>query len=338
MATIEQVGSLKAHSDKVWSVAVHPQQALVATASSDRTCKVFSLGSRQAVAELDGAHKRSARSVAWKPTGGEPSLACGSFDSTISVWGQDGDEWALLAVIEGHENEVKGVSWSHDGSYLASCSRDKSIWIWEADEDNEEFECVSVLQEHSQDVKHVVWHPREDLLASSSYDDTVRLWKEDYDDWVCVATLTGHDGTVWGSDFDKQPGPARLCSASDDGTVRVWARVAHDDADAEFRDDDADQVWVLQCTLPKAHSRAVYSVSWSAVSGRIASTGADGLLVVYQELAAGEWRIVAQHELAHGCHEVNCVAWAPATDTSGETLVTAGDDGKVNIWSLSAQP
>ncbi|CCH43809.1 putative WD repeat-containing protein [Wickerhamomyces ciferrii] len=334
---IELVKSIKAHGDKVWSVAAHKKLPLLATVSTDKICKIFDLQSLEQIAELDDTHKRSIRSVAWKPTGDDPSLACGSFDSTISVWGEDYDEWSLLAVIEGHENEVKGVSWSKDGYFLASCSRDKSIWIWEADDANEEFECISVLQEHSQDVKHVIWHPYEDLLASSSYDDTIRLWKEDDDDWTCVAQLNGHQGTVWASDFEKSEDSIRLVSGSDDCTVKVWKRVSSEDEES-FRG-DSTEVWELEATLPEVHTRAVYSVSWSEQSGRIASIGSDGKLVIYEEVknedSESQWKIIAKRELSHGVFEANSVQWTKSfIDGSVENLITGGDDGHVNIWGI----
>lgn len=330
---ISLLKSLKLHNDKVWSI--DESNGLLATGSTDRRIKIVNIKDSKydMVDELDDtAHKKAVRSVAWRPH--SMILAAGSFDSTISIWNKeetyDGEasgilDMELLAIIEGHENEVKSVAWSSDGSYLASCSRDKSVWIWEADETGEEYECISVLQEHSQDVKHVVWHPDLQLLASSSYDDTIRIWKDFDDDWETTAVLDGHEGTVWSSDFEKSESSLRLCSGSDDSTVRVWKYSGDDE--------DGQQIWICESILPQVHSRAVYSVAWGN-NGLIVSTGSDGLLVVYQETQENEWEIICKKELCHGVHEANVVKWLQINEKP--LLATGGDDGCVNIWSWTS--
>lgn len=76
-----------------------------------------------------------------------------SFDSETYAWEQvptsddddnmdvDGDndettkvprgEWECAASLEGHESEVKCVSYSASGTLVATCGRDKTVYIWE---------------------------------------------------------------------------------------------------------------------------------------------------------------------------------------------------------------
>lgn len=378
------ISSITAHKDKCWSVTAHETLPLLATSSTDKTSKIYKLLAKQhfpQIAVLEDAHKRSIRSVAFQPAVnglevGEPVdlpvVAAGSFDLNISVWGIDepeeldevtdesevkdvlcssNNEWMLMALIEGHENEVKAVAWNYTGQYLASCSRDKTVWIWETDPQTlDEFECVAVLNDHDQDVKHVCWAGDRNMLALSSYDDTIRIYvKEDgNDDWDCVTVLNGHNGTVWSSLFEPPKSPnyvdnkIRLVSCSDDLSVRIWSSVQAPKLATEqsrlpssIRHSHDDIVWETEALLPPVHTYSIYSVAWSSVSGRIVSAGADGKIVIYLETPGSGWAIEQVHENGHGINEINGVTWATLEDGS-EVVISAGDDGKVNIWDTTS--
>jgi WD40 repeat protein len=337
--------------------------------------RIYSLTSFTLLSTITGGHKRSIRTAAWKPnTKGESILATGSFDASAGIWrrwevegegikGRPGegnvdemdftrdeeeeeeDEWRFSIVLEGHESEIKAVAWSAGGQYLATCSRDKSVWIWEEIEEDE-FETVAVLQEHDGDVKTVVWHPAEDLLASASYDDTVRLYREDLDDWSCVAILKGHESTVWSLAFEplgntkklekeglseiqtavvegrRKSGP-RLLSASDDQSIRVWRRRPKEGADYSkpigqsfpsiLRSNSIEEDWYEEATLPRRHERAVYSVDWSKDSGRIVSTGSDGKIIVYEE----RWRESTDSEVVEGEQPPSLTEWVVVAEVEG---------------------
>lgn len=70
-------------------------------------------------------------------------LASGSFDSIVIIWRIDEGKFKLIQKLEGHDSEIKSVNWSFDSRYLASCSRDKTIWIWE--HEDLEFQCMCIL-------------------------------------------------------------------------------------------------------------------------------------------------------------------------------------------------
>jgi WD40 repeat protein len=343
-------------------------------------------------------------------------LATGSFDSSAGIWrkedgdklehevgrevgdeeAEDAEEYQFSCILDGHESEIKCLTWSPSGQYLATCSRDKSVWIWEELEDDN-FETVAVLQEHDGDVKCVAWHPEEDLLVSSSYDDTVRLYREDQDDWVQVAMVEGHGMTVWWVEFEgsgmskldfrkqrdglpeaqekhiealEQSGP-RLATCSDDCTVRIWRRKPREGAQNHnsgmpsiIRSAAIDEDWYQEATLPRAHDRAIYSVSWSRTTGLLVSAGSDGKIVVYKErwrpqessgapmegiesadgaaateTSPTEWVVVAEIFSAHDVFEINHVAWAKRADKGKrwdgeEVIISTGDEGEVRVWTL----
>lgn len=336
--------------ERAWASIPHPTLPLIATAHQ-KAVTVYSLSTLSSHSTLTGGHTRSVRSVAWKPNlgPGKLCLVSGSFDSTAGLWrwegpsadeggsletevtarggaagndsGDDADDkdWEFTLVLEGHDSEVKSVVFSPSGQYLATCSRDKSVWIWEdvgVTEADDEWETVAVLNEHEGDVKAVAWCPEtnrsnqgrysSDVLASASYDDTVRVWREDGDgEWVCVAVLEGHAGTVWGVQWEQRPRPdgrfPRLLTWSADCTVRVWTLHEESDGDEEGAQDRPQHAWgglggipntmrrslkeEWSCTavLPKAHTRDIYSAAWSAESGLVATTGSDGIVAVYRE-------------------------------------------------------
>ena len=174
----------------------------------------------------------------------------------------DEDDYTYSVQLTGHDSEIKSLTWSPHGTFLATCSRDKSVWVWECLPDEEDnFETLAVLQEHEGDVKCVSWHPSDErCLASGSYDEMLRIWREDVEgEWTCVGVGEGHAGTVWciaweplshmermarltisqdgahGSSVmegvkanttDSQialSGP-RIISCSDDLTIRTWRR------------------------------------------------------------------------------------------------------------------
>ena len=123
--------TVSAHSAWVWDLAVSPAGDLLATASADRTIKLWdiamdSTGDRL-VRTLTG-HTAAVWGVDFAPDG--RTLASASWDGTVRLWDVSSGE--QLAVLEGHTDWVYDVAYSPDGSLLASSSADGKVRLWDA--------------------------------------------------------------------------------------------------------------------------------------------------------------------------------------------------------------
>lgn len=360
---LSEIAVLEGHvEDRVWHVSWSSDGTHLASCGEDKVIRIWTSN------ETNDWHKggycvctleeetqtRTIRSCEWSPD--NRKIASASFCGVVSIWethSANRSVWEQIASLEGHENEVKSISWSGDGRFLASSGRDKKIWLWE-DMEGAEFECVCILEGHTQDVKFVRWHPNEDILFSASYDDTIKIWREDGEDWFCADTLVGHTSTVWGLCLNRKGD--LFVSCSDDLSLLVWK---HNDEKSTNL-----EKWESYASLHAAHSQPIYSIDWNIFTSIVASGGGDNSIVLSaldeeeDKGGDGHARSLRMIERVRGVHDgdVNCVRyylipevkviaallyilyirWNNSRKSHSRYLASCGDDGLVKIWELQS--
>jgi WD domain, G-beta repeat len=117
---------LEGHSHWVWGIAFSPDGKQLASASYDRTVRVWG-ATTGATLQIFKGHSSYVRDVAFSPDSRQ--LASASDDKTVRVW--DAATGATRQILEGHSNSVNAVAFSPDGKQLASASYDRTVRVWD---------------------------------------------------------------------------------------------------------------------------------------------------------------------------------------------------------------
>ena len=155
------------HSNFVSAVAFSPDGKTLASASYDRTVKLWDASTSALLQTLEG-HSNFVSAVAFSPDG--QKLVSASYDRTVKLW--DVSTSALLKSLEGHSSSVNTAVFSPDGKILASASEDKTIKLW----DTKLGVASATLEGHSASVNAIAFSPDGQTLASASEDKTIKLW------------------------------------------------------------------------------------------------------------------------------------------------------------------
>ncbi len=119
--------TLSGHTNHVKCVAYAVDGHTLATASADRTVKLWDTATNKELLTLTG-HTESVLSVAFAPDG--RTVATGSVDKTVKLW--DPVTGVERATLQGHRGLVAGVAFDRDGARLATASSDGTAKIWDA--------------------------------------------------------------------------------------------------------------------------------------------------------------------------------------------------------------
>eukprot|EP00003_Mantamonas_plastica_P007368 TRINITY_DN1618_c0_g2_i2.p1 TRINITY_DN1618_c0_g2~~TRINITY_DN1618_c0_g2_i2.p1 ORF type:complete len:537 (+),score=188.36 TRINITY_DN1618_c0_g2_i2:1312-2922(+) len=161
--------TVKAHDKDINTIAVSPNDKLIATGSQDRSIRLYNKESSQLVGVLKG-HKRGVWSVEFSPV--DKVLVSGSSDRSIKLWSLD--DFSCLRTFEGHTNSVLKVGFLTAGMQLVSSGSDGLLKLWTIKTN----ECIQTIDCHEDKVWALATTEDGNKLVTGASDSCIKLWKD----------------------------------------------------------------------------------------------------------------------------------------------------------------
>jgi WD40 repeat protein len=335
LANGQKLASLKpqGHTDWIRGVAFSPDGQRLATASEDRTVRIWDAHDLREIQSFKG-HADRVHSVAFNPDGKRVASACA--DGTIKIWDATVAQENLLCKGDTDRSIVWSLSFSPDSQRLAAGS-DQGVEVFDA---TKGARVSSFAGGHSvafsPDGKRLVIPPR---IWDVSGQEILTL--KDQRKANCVAfspdgkrlacgygefgqpggdvkiveagtgkeefTLRGHGYMVWSLAFSPQGD--YLASASEDQTVKIW-----------------DLATGQEKICLRGHTSSIRGVAFDPDGKRLATASADKSIKLWNATTGQAILTIQGHP-----SPVYSVAFSP----DGKRLASTADDDSVKLWDAT---
>ncbi len=325
------------HTD-INSVAISPDNALLASGSNDNSIKISDIQTGDLTLTLS-EHIDTVMSVTFSQDG--QKLISGSSDELIRFWdvktgkqvltiaghaggvsdvitspngellasyGKDnmihlwnGHTGEFLHTLTGSTSSVSSISISPDSALLASGNRDGKIRIWDTDTGNLRNTITATTDVDG--VNAVVFSPDRKTLVSNNYnDDVIQFW--DITKAEPIKSITSPPDTTYHIIFS--PDGSTLANAGSDGTIRFW-----------------DIASGSPSRTLDGYAQMFVSMTHSPVCNTVAISDGDNILRLWDTQTCRHLKTIHLYQ-----QRANCMAYAP----DGISLAYGDDrNNSVNI-------
>jgi dipeptidyl aminopeptidase/acylaminoacyl peptidase len=296
VATGKERAPAEGHSGWVGMLTLLPDGKTLVTAGSDRTVRLWDVGTGRQVRRYEGRQSRG-KAFAVSPDGRMVATGGDASDKTIRL--MEARTGKPVREIKGHDGAVHTLAFRPDGKELLSAGKDKTVRVWDAAAGRE----LRRLAKHDEVVFWFAFSPDGKTLATCADTGAVRLW--DYATGRELHSLQGQ--RYWAESAAFSPDGRRLASGAGSVT-HLW-------------DVGSGQ---LVRTFPQ--QGPIYYVTFSA-DGRTLAVASGDRLVRLWEVETGQER--ARLEGHRGA--VAAVLFTP----DGKTLISGSSDGTALVWDLA---